>query len=160
MNEESRAPRFDAYFAHSQGLPVITMRRSHWDLLVKEPNKLITVDISETPMNSVAACVTACVAKQFSESDPNTGDGFINVFRHDLADGSTPINTDQYQVWMGNTLQQQEDFMKSVAACVTTADYNLTQHLNETVYLVKQEPDDDHHLEEVPLQVKLLYQAD
>lgn len=160
MNEDSKAPRFDAYFTRSQGLPVIIMKRSHWDLLVKEPDKLVTVDISKTPMNSVTACVTACVAKQFSEANPSTGDGFVNVYRYDPADGSTPINTDKYQIWMGSTLQQQVDFMKSVSACVTAADSNLTQHLNETVYLVKQKPDNEHHLEEVPSQVKLMYQAD
>lgn len=160
MNEKPKAPRFDAYWAHSQGLPVIIMNRSQWDLLVKEPDELVTVDISETPMHSVESCVTACIAKQFLVSNIGTGDGFIHVFRYDPADGTTPINTDKYNVWMGSTLQQQKGFMKAVAACGTTADSNLAQHLNETVYLVKQEPDDGHHLEEVPSQVKLLYQKD
>jgi len=160
MTNEPRAPRFHAYFTHVQGLAVITLTRDQWETLISEPDTLVPFDISESPMSTVAACVTACAAERFSNTKQGVGDGFVHVYRYDPADDSTPINTDKYQAWTGESVQQWDNFMDMVEACVTSADANLEEDLNNSVFLIKQKEDNDHHLEEVPSEVKLLYRAD
>jgi len=160
MADEAGAPRFHAYFTHVQGLPVITITRNQWEMLTSEPDKLVPFDISESPMSTVAACVTACVAERFSNTKQGVGDGFIHVYRYDPADGSTPINTDKYQAWTGTSVQQWDNFIDMVEECATSANSNLEEDLNNTVFLIKQKEDSDHHLEKVPPEVKLLYRAD
>jgi len=160
MTNEPKAPRFHAYFTRVRGLPVIELTRDQWEVLISEPDTLVPFDISESPLSNVAACVTACAAERFSNTRQGFGDGFVHVYRYDTADGSTPINTDKYQAWTGESVQRWDNFLDMVEACVTSANANLEEDLNNTVFLIKQKADNDHHLPEVPSKVKLIYRAD
>lgn len=162
MTDSPNAPRFHAYFQHVEGQPVLTMGREEWDSLVKQPGEEVAIDVTATPMGRVAtaACVTACVAQSYFGGDPNAGDGLVEVYRRDPADGSTPINKDTYKVWLGETLRNQPNFEEMVLMAATAPDANLYKDLDENVFIVKDKPGHDHWLPEVPNTVKVLRQQE
>jgi len=111
------------------------------------------MDVTETPMSGVAADapVLACVAENYASPD-----GHISIYRYDAADGSMPINKDSYKVWRGDTLKNIPNLAEIAVACATCADANLYQFLEENVFIVKEEPGDDHWLSELPESVQVL----
>jgi hypothetical protein len=111
------------------------------------------MDVTETPMSGIAADapVLACVAEKYASPD-----GRISIYRHDEADGSTPINKDSYMVWRGETLRNIPNLPDIALACGTCADANLYQFLDENVFVVKEEPGEDHWLSELPESVQVL----
>jgi hypothetical protein len=75
----------------------------------------------------------------------------IKIYRRDPKDEPTPINVDTYTVWMG--LPTYLNVPEMIIAGSTDNDDNFSHYANDHVFLVKEKPDDDHWLEELPREV-------
>ena len=156
MSNRAQAPRFRVYAKkHFGDRSVFTWSREEWDAIVAEPQQAVLVDVTQTPLSGIAAdaCFIACEAERFSSSD-----GHIYIYRYDPADEPTPYNKDGYQVWRGESLWNHPKIEEMAAACLTTADANLHQYLEENVFIVKEEPSNDHwlSLSELPQSVRVI----
>ena len=91
------APRFRAFFEYAEGLPVVHMSRSDWEDLNVSSTRTALIDITRTPLASVAnqASVVAAYGRQYSDATAEVG-----VIRYDPADKPEPYNTDKYEVWL------------------------------------------------------------
>jgi len=151
----AQAPRFEFYATkkHFEGRSVFTWPSNQWDNLSGQNEQPVLMDVTETPMSGVAADapVLACVAENYASPDSH-----ISIYRYDAADGSTPINKDSYKVWRGETLKNIPNLNEIAIACGTCADANLFQFLDENVFIVREEPGDDHWLSELPESVEVL----
>ena len=151
----AQAPRFEFYVTkrHFKGRSVFTWPKDQWDSISGQEKQLVLMDVTATPMSGVAADapVLACVAEKYASHD-----GQISIYRYDSADGSTPINKDSYKVWRGETLKNITNLDELAIACGTCADTNLYQFLDQKVFLVKEEPGDDHWLSKLPESVQVL----
>jgi hypothetical protein len=150
-----QAPRFQFYVTKRlfEGRSVLTWARDQWDKISGQEKQQVLIDVTATPMSGVAADapVLACVAEQYVSAD-----GQISIYRYDAADGSTPFNKDSYKVWRGERLKNIPNLDELAIACGTCADANLYKFLGEKVFIVKEEPGDDHWLSKLPESVKVL----
>lgn len=159
MGSTAKAPRFESYInrSHFGDRSVFTWPKNQWDAISGPPEQTVLLDVTETPMSSVAAqaSVLACEAMKYASSD-----GRILIYREDLADGSTPINKDSYSVWQGESLKSLPNIEQLALACGTSADPNLYRFLEENVFVVKEEPGNDHWLSELPESVQIKLQKE
>jgi len=159
MNERAQAPRFQAYFQRVQGQSVLTWPRERWDEIIECSQEPVFIDITNTPMNQVAktAPIIACTAEKTLVSE-----GSISIIRFDEADEPTPYNTDRYKVLRGESIQRRPDFKDMVLACGTTANANINNYFRQNVFLIKEDPGQDHWLSfaELPGYIKAKIQID
>jgi len=110
-------------------------------------------------MNQVAktAPIIACTAEKTLVSE-----GSISIIRFDEADEPTPYNTDRYKVLRGESIQRRPDFKDMVLACGTTANANINNYFRQNVFLIKEDPGQDHWLSfaELPGYIKAKIQID
>lgn len=151
----AQAPRFQFYITkrHFNGRSVFTWPRDQWDSISCQEMQQVRIDVTATPMSGVAAAasVLACVAERYL-----SGDGQISIYRYDADDGSTPFNRDSYKVVQGDTLKNFPNLHELARACGTCADANLYKFLGEKVFIVKEEPGEDHWLSKLPESVQVL----
>lgn len=149
MKSEASAPRLQAYLRRSQDQSVIAMSRSSWDELGISSTNLVNIDVRDTPVVRVEqdAALLAVVARQFGPSDAR-----VSVYRYDESDHPTPVNVDHYLVWLN--LGNHENISDMILAASTSDDANLRRYLNQNVFWVKEAPDDDHWLPELPASVR------
>ncbi len=151
----AQAPRFEFYLTkkHFEGRPVFTWPKDQWESIAGQGKQLALMDVTATPMRGVAsdAPILACVAEQYASADAQ-----ISIYRYDAADSSTPVNKDSYNVWRGETLKSIPNLAERAVACGTCADANMYQFFDQNVFLVKEEPGDDHWLTKLPDSVQVL----
>jgi hypothetical protein len=151
----AQAPRFELYLTkkHFEGRPVFTWPKDQWESIAGQGEKLAVMDVTATPMRGVAsvAPILACVAEQYASPDAK-----ISIYRHDAADGSTPVNKDSYKVLTGKTLKNMPNLSELALSCGTCADANMNQFLEENVFLVKEDRRDDHWIGKLPASVQVL----
>ncbi len=147
----AKAPRFRAYFEHAEGRPVGHMLRDAWNALDVSSSQTVLIDIERTPLGGVAsdASVVAAYGHRFS-----TATAEIGVIRYDAGDAPNVYNTDKYLIW--EDLPSHQSYGQIVTAASTADNQNLRQYLRENVFLVKQEPDDEHHQPELPDTIRIL----
>ena len=152
---EAQAPRFEFYVTkkHFEGRPVFTWPKAQWESIIGQGEQLALIDVTATPMRGVAsdAPILACVAEQYALPDAQ-----ISIYRYDAADNSTPVNKDSYKVLRGETLKSMSNLGELAVACGTCADANMYKFLDENVFLVKEEPGDDHWTAKLPDSVQVL----
>jgi len=151
----AQAPRFEFYLTkkHFEGRPVFTWPKDQWESIAGQGKQLALMDVTSTPMRGVAseAPILACVAEQYASADAK-----ISIYRYDDADVQTPFNKDSYKVLKGETLKSIPNLPELAVACGTCADTNMYQFFNQNVFLVKEEPGDDHWLAKLPDSVQVL----
>jgi len=85
-----------------------------------------------------------------------TGEKFqIKIYREDTQDEPTPVNVDTYDVWVG-MLPTYFDVPKMVLHAATRDDNNFKFYASNHVFFVKEDPGNDHWLEDLPSEVKML----
>jgi hypothetical protein len=120
------------------------MPRAEWDAIVAV-GMPVEIDISATPMSRVAevSSVVASVAHRYA---PPTA--LLSVFRYDLKDLPTPINQDEYDVWLD--LGAHPRLPEMIAAASTSDNPNFRSFCRENVFFSKRQPGPDHWLTAVP----------
>jgi hypothetical protein len=150
MEPPAEAPRIRAYLEKTQGVSAFAVPKSDWGLLSLDSTQMVMIDVSSTPLKSLAkeACLLGVVATQSS-----TGGELVNVYRYDEND-VLPVNVDQYQVW--TDLASHPEIQDFVKAASTTLNPNLEQFLGENNLLVKMAAGPDHWLPAVPSSVAVV----
>jgi len=91
--------------------------------------------------------VLAAVANKSSVADAR-----VSIYRFDEKDQPTPVNVDKYQVWLN--LFECPEIKEIVRSASTSLDSNLHRFSDENVFLVLEEPGEDHWLRDLPDHVK------
>jgi hypothetical protein len=149
MEPISKAPRLCAYLQRSEGRSFIVMPREHWNLLNVNSTNIVNIDINKTPLSKVGqdCLILAAVANKSRVADAR-----ISIYRFDEKDQPTPVNLDNYQVWLN--LFDRPEIDKIVRAASTSLDSNLRRFSEENVFLVLEEPGEGHWLSDLPDPVK------
>lgn len=148
------APRFHAYFEKIEERSVFTMSRKSWEKAQSQRGESLELDITATPLRRVASEASILAARAIgSSSSPSE----IEIFRFDPKDGPTPINVDRYTVF--EDMLSHRSFNEIVTGGSTTFNENLKQYLAENVFIVKQDPGDDHWLPELPASVHTVFRS-
>ena len=151
----AQAHRFEFYLTkkYFEGRPVFTWPKDQWRSVAGQGKQLALMDVTATPVGRVAsdAPILACVAERCASPDAQ-----MTIYRYDAVDGSTPVNKDSYKIWTGETLKNIPSLPELAFACGTCANANMYQFLDQNVFLVKEEPGDDHWLPKLPDSVEVL----
>lgn len=145
------APRLRAYLPRAEGRPVLVVPRSEWEKMGLKPGDEFLIEVGETSLGKVAndATILATVARQYSDTS-----GEIVVYRDDPGDAPNPVNVDKYDVWPD--LRSHRSFEKMVRSASTSVNENLEQFLDDNVFFAKRQPGDDHHLPDVPTEIRAM----
>lgn len=143
------APRLRAYLPRAEARSVLVAPRSEWEQMGLKLGAKFLIDVEETSLGKVAsdATILATVARQHSDTS-----GEIVVYRDDLEDVPNRVNVDKYDVWVD--LRSHQSFQQMVNSATTTVNENMEQFLDDNVFLAKQEPGDDHHLPDLPTEIR------
>jgi hypothetical protein len=147
------APKFKLWWSRVEGTSVLQMRRQDWVALVGSMAAPIAFDVRGTPMAGVAqvSSVLATVAHQFAEATAQ-----VSIYRWDEKDQPTPINKDDYDVWLD--LHHHPDLLNMIHTATTSYDDNFERFAAEHVFFVKKEPGPDHWLPTIPSSIAVLLQ--
>ncbi len=153
MESEAKAPKLEAYWRHAEGRSVFSMPRAAWDAFEAGSSNVVVIDVTETPIGSVAeqSSVVAAVAQRFSSDE-----GRISIYRHDSNDRQ-PINVDHYRVHLNLGGNPRLDEM--IIAASTSHNENMVSYLRQHVHLVKEERGPDHWLSELPSSVRVVVEG-
>jgi len=121
------------------------MSRSEWDQLIQHQSSPIEIDISDTPLLSLAN--KAKIFGSFAEKSQEEK-GFITIFRDDPKDAPNFINVDRYEVW--ENVSFHIDYPKTVLSAATSDNSALRSFLDDYVFIVPLEKGIGHHLPDVP----------
>jgi hypothetical protein len=121
------------------------MSRSDWERLVQHQNGPVEIDISDTPLASIAyhAKIVGSFAERLEE-----GQVIITIFRDDPKDAPNNINVDKYEIW--EYVYSHIDYEKTVISADTDDDYALRSFLDDYVFIIPIEKGIGHHLPDVP----------
>ena len=127
------------------------MSRAKWTGLVGSMGEPVAFDVSETPVGGVAqvSSVVASVAHKFDAATAR-----VSVFRYDAADHPTPINQDEYDVWLD--LARHQKLHDMITQATTFYDDNFREFARDNVFFVKRRPGPDHWLTSVPSSITVL----
>ncbi len=146
-----KAPRFHAEFERIERRSVLLMRRGEWERMKAQQGEQVSIDVEKTPLSRVAteARLVAAVAERRSDYEVT-----VTIYREDAADAArgTPINVDRYMVW--ERIPNHLDFTQMVNTASTEDNANMRGFLGDHVFMVKEPPDSDHWLTEVPSRVR------
>ena len=145
MKDDIPCPKFYAYFQRVEGKSVLIMPRTDWEALQVCSTEPVQIDIRSTPMAAVAtdAVVMAAMAYRLSSKTAQ-----IEIFRYDPSDAPTSINKDSYSVI--EDVLHRPDYPTIVNRASTSDNDNLRCFLSEHVFLIKEEPGNDHWLKNLP----------
>ncbi len=143
-----RAPRFEAYLKHLENKPLLLMRRSEWQKVRLDHERMVEISLSESPFATLAieAQLKASIAERTCNDEVN-----IKIYRIDENDAPYCINEDIYSVW--DSIPEHYDLYSIVCAASTEDNPNLRSFLQEYVFIVRQQPGPNHWLKELPTEV-------
>lgn len=129
------------------------MKRSCWQRLRQQDGNLIPLDLEKTPLNKIGldTHVEAAVIRQATERVK------ITIYRKDPKDAPTEINTDNYSVHEG--LPSNLDVNEMIETASTAPDPNFWRYVEDHIFIVKDNPGNDHWLETLPRNVAVLIQG-
>jgi hypothetical protein len=127
------------------------MPSSDWAAISGQSADAVLIDITKTPMGGVASDATV-VAAYAQRSSTATAE--VAIVRLDPSDAPNIYNVDKYLVW--EDLPSHHNFSQIIQAASTEDNQNLRDYLKRNVFIVKLEPDAEHHRLEVPNTVRLL----
>ena len=146
------APRLHTLLSRLEGRRILVWDRETWNSLKPDFGEPVTLDVSLTPLASVAeeASFLAAAAQEVS----STGLG-LAIYRYDPQDPK-PFNVDRYGVW--ENIPARYDFETIVNQASTTIDANLEGFLETNVFVVQLDKGPGHWLSEgeLPAQVKVV----
>jgi hypothetical protein len=124
------------------------MQRDDWNSLHVDSTNLVAVDVKKTPLSGVAekCLIPAAVVRNSSHSDAK-----VSIYRYDEKDQPTPINVDHYRAL--TNLKSYPNIDEIIRAASTSLDANLERFMEDNVFLVKEEKEDDHWLPSLPSSV-------
>ncbi len=131
------------------------MAREDWIAVRAQTTDAVLIDITRTPMARLAtdASLVASYALKLSPVVSEVG-----IIRLDPKDAPNVYNVDKYTVW--EDLPSQPGFDRIIQAASTEDNANLREYLKRTVFLVKREPDAEHHQPEIPPVVRVLLRSE
>jgi hypothetical protein len=148
------APRFHALWQHIENdKRIFAIRKEDWDSLNIENGmneRIIKLDMEQfqpLPIQRITSggnLITATASATKSKV-------VIKIYRKDPKDEPTPINVDTYTVWKG--LPSYLDIPKMIITGDTDGDANFWHYADDHVFLVKDDPGDDHWLVDLPSEV-------
>jgi hypothetical protein len=154
LSAHPNAPRFHTLWQHIEGdKRIFAIRRSDWDSLRIDDGsseKLIKLELEQfepLPIHRVIAGGDLIGYTATASSSKVT----IKIYRRDPKDEPTPINVDTYTIWKG--LPSYLNVPQMVITGDTDTNENFWHYANDHVFLVKEEPGDDHWLKELPGEV-------
>ncbi len=151
MPAQPDAPRFRAYLERAEGRAVLHMGREDWIAVRGQNTDAALIDITRTPLASLAKDATL-VASYVLRLSPVTSE--VRIVRLDPPDAPDLYNVDKYAIW--EDLPSHPCFESIIRAASTEDNANLREYLKRTVFLVKREPDVEHHQSEIPAVVRVL----
>jgi hypothetical protein len=131
------------------------MSRSEWDRLSQDTVGPVPIDINQTPLGGVSS--NASVIASIAYQPPDSSVAEVTIYRHDSADGPTPVNVDRYSVL--KDVASDPRLPTLISAASTQDNANLRRYLQDNVFLVKRNPGKDHWLTELPTTVAALYRS-
>jgi hypothetical protein len=147
------APRFHTLWEHNERRRIFAIKRGDWEslnLFSAHEEQLILLDLSQIqplPLGSLLEKSRVIRGAASISSSKVT----IKIYRNDPKDEPTPINVDTYTVWFG--LPPYLDVPRMIIAGDTTNNANFNHYANDHVFFVKENPQADHWLEELPKDV-------
>ncbi len=123
------------------------MLRSQWEAVRALAGRRVPIEVSNTPMASLAtaADLAAAVAERKSDYE-----AIITIYRRDPKD-PMPVNVDRYLVW--ECVPEHRDFLAMVNSASTSDNANMRGFLADHVFLLKEKPGPDHWLPDVPAEI-------
>ncbi len=154
LSVSPNAPRFHTLWQHIENnRRIFAIRREDWDSLNIAGNaketlvKLELEQFKPLPINRIITGSDLIGYTALATDSKVT----IKIYRRDPKDDPTPINVDTYTIWKG--LPTYLDIPQMIVTGDTDSDANFWHYANDHVFLVKEEPDDDHWLAELPGEV-------
>ncbi len=147
------APRFHAYWQRLEGKRIFIMKKRDWESLNVSEETAVNLRLEQAQYlpisqifhaNKFIAGTVTPTSKRFS----------IKIFRNDPKDIPTPINVDTYTVWIG--LPTHFDIPKMIMSAATSDNGNFEIYATDHVFFVKEDPGNDHWLEQLPSEVQML----
>ena len=155
---QPNAPRFHAYWEKVEGKRVLIMKKRDWESLNISRTATVALNFEKAgslPINQIFQenrFIGGIVAP--------TGEKFqIKIYREDPQDDPTPVNVDSYDVWVG-ILPTYFDVPKMILYASTSDDSNFQFYASDHVFFVKEDPGNDHWLEQLPLEVQVMLSRD
>jgi hypothetical protein len=148
------APRFHTLWQHIEKKKrIFAIRKNDWNSLHISGNtneKLVKLDLEQFQPLPIGGLImdSDFLGSTAFATDSNVT---IKIYRMDPKDEPTPINVDTYTVWKG--LPSFLNIPGMIIASSTASDDNFSHYAEDHVFLIKEEPDDDHWLEELPKEV-------
>jgi hypothetical protein len=149
------APRFHTLWQHTERKRIFAFRKEDWYSLNIADNaseKLVKLDLAQIqslPFGDVLSDSDVIGSTAFAGHTKIT----LQIYRNDPKD-EKPINVDKYTVWIG--LPTYLNILEMIEVGSTDNDDNFSHYANDHVFLVKEEPGDDHWLKELPREVYAL----
>ena len=145
MTGESQIPRFLAYFGRVENKSVLIMSRNDWFSFGASEGSPVQIDVTQTPMSSVAQSASMLGAFAVKQS-PSANQ--IHIYRWDQKDAPSPINLDKYSVL--EDLSAHSNYQKYVQGTSINDNEELQSFLHDNVILVKERKGSDHWLSALP----------
>ncbi len=147
-------PRLIHYWGRSEGVDILSMRRSEWHDLVGYEGKPVAFDVRSTPMRGVSdvASVIGTMAHRFTPDSAR-----VSIYRDDPKDAPNRINVDHYKVW--TDVSGHPGFSNMIQAASTSYNENMKTFIQDNVFLVKERPGPDHWMTTLPSSVHLVLKS-
>ena len=148
------AARLMQYWGRSEGVDILSMRRSGWHDLVGLGGKPVAFDVRSTPMRGVSdvASVIGTIANEFTAVSAR-----VSIYRDDPKDAPNRINVDNYRVW--TDLSGHPRLANMIEAASTSYDENMKAFIQDNVFLVKEKPGSGHWLSTLPSSVYVVLKS-
>lgn len=145
------AARLMHYWGRSEGVDILSMRRSEWHDLVGNQGKPIAFDVRSTPMRGISdvSSVIGTIAQEFT---PVTAR--VSIYRDDPKDAPNRINVDHYRVW--TDLSGYPGFSNMIESASTSYNENMKTFIQDNVFLVKEKPGSDHWMTTLPSSIYVI----
>jgi hypothetical protein len=135
----AEVPRVLFYWGRQENSSVLSMRREDWHSVVGSLGVPVRFDVGSTPMARMAdvSSVLGSIVHEIGSATAR-----FTVYRYDAKDMPTPINQDDYTVWID--LAAHPKLQGMIEAASTSDNENLKTFSRDHVFFVKQKPGPDH----------------
>jgi hypothetical protein len=136
VNTGFEIPRWRVHVGSAEGRRAFTMTRLDWERLRAHEGKLVEIDVERVPAGGVeaAASAIACLAAEYPVHTER-----IEVWRYNPKDTPTPESVEDYLV-LENLVRRVTVPMFAERVSIQDSP-KLRKHLQEHVFIVKQQPD-------------------
>lgn len=128
-----------------EGKSVHVIDKNDWHDLLRNDGTITELNDQPPPLGNpeLKACTITTLASGICNPDPG-----IDVLRYDEDDAPKVINIDHYTVI--ENFESHPDYEKILSTAGIDDDVGLSAELNRKVFIIKEPPMDNHHMEEFP----------